>query len=211
MKNVLKKSGISILSVAAVFAVLFNVVQAESTNTVLSSLITPTSQEDSTTIDQRLAARRPKVQLSAADKAKIAAKCDLAQTAVNDRKTKDTKAAAIRLDTYNELVKRLTFLVDNLSAQGNDASELMNAQSYFVASINSYLTDAQNYKTAMDDLVVMDCKADPVGFKATLEEARKDRAKLIPDVAAIKNNLSNLQKSLANARQDLITHKGKKS
>jgi hypothetical protein len=210
MKNVLKKTTISFLSVAAAFAVFLNVARAETTNTVLSSLITPTSQEDSTTIDQRLAARRPKVQLSAADKASIAAKCSLAQTAANDRKTKDTKAASIRLQTYNELVKRLTFLVDNLSSQGTDASGLLNAQNYFVASINNYLNDAQSYKTAIDDLVIMDCQADPAGFRATLNDARSYRAKLGPDVATIKNNLSNLQKSLGDTRQALIK-KGSKS
>ena len=211
MKNVLKRTTISLLSVTAVFAVLFNVVNAETTNTVLSSLITPNSQEDSTTIDERMASRRPKVQLSAADKSSIAAKCSLAQTAVNDRKTKDTKAASIRLQTYNELVKRLTFLVDNLSSQGSDATQLLNAQNYFVASINNYLNDAQTYKTAMDDLVVMDCQKDPAGFRATLTEARALRAKLGPDVNTIKNNLANLQKSLGDTRQMLIKKTGSKS
>ena len=211
MKNVLKRSAISLMCAAAVFAVFLNVARAETTNTVLSSLITPDSQEDSTTIDQRLAARRPKVQLSAADKQNIAAKCALAQTVINDRKTKDTKAASIRLQTYNELVKRLTFLVDNLSSQGSNASELLNAQNYFVASINNYLNDAQSYKTAMDDLVIMDCQSDPAGFRATLNEARVDRAKLGPDVATIKNNLSNLQKSLGDSRQALINRTGKKN
>jgi hypothetical protein len=211
MKNLLKKSIPSLLSAAIICMTFFSVAKADSTNTVLSGLITPPSQEANTTIDQRMAARHPKVQLSAADKADIAAKCSLAQSAVNDRRTKDVKAAAIRLQTYNELVQRLTFLVDNLSSQGNDASQLLNAQNYFVATINNYLSDAENYKTAMDDLVNMDCKADPAGFRATLEEARTLRAKTGTDVAAVKNNLSNLQKNLASARQALITHTGKKS
>jgi hypothetical protein len=211
MKSVLQKTALGLLSVAAVFAVSFSVARAETTNTVLSSLITPPGQEDTTTIDQRMAARRPKVQLSAADKLAIAGKCQLAQTAINDRKTKDIKAASIRLQTYNELVKRLTFLVNNLSSQGNDASRLLNAENYFVASINNYLSDAQQYKVAMDDLVIMDCQADPAGFRATLNEAKNLRAKLNPDVVTIKNNLANLQKELANSRQDIIKHPGKKS
>lgn len=211
MKTVLKKIAPSLLCAIVVMVVVLNVAYADTTNTVLSSLITPTSPEDSTTLDQRLAARRAKVQLSAADKASIAAKCSLAQTALGDRKTKDTKAAAIRLQTYNELVRRLTFLVDNLSSQGNNAQELLNAQSYFVASINNYLNDAENYKVDMDDLVIMDCKSDPAGFRASLTDARTMRAKLGPDVAAVKGNLGNLQKALGNARQELITHPGKKT
>lgn len=209
MKNILKKLGPSLLCAALVGAVFLNVARADTTNTVLSGLITPPSQEASTTMDERLAARRPKVQLTAADKANISAKCSLAQSAVNDRRTKDVKAAAIRLQTYNELVKRLTFLVDNLSAQGDDATALLAAQNYFVASINNYLVDADNYKTAMDDLVNMDCKNDPAGFRATLTEARDLRTKTGQDVAAVKANLTILQKDLAAARQALITGKKK--
>jgi hypothetical protein len=212
MKNTLKIAALSLLCLVIVGGLVFKAARADTTNTVLSNLITPSSDEDSTTLEQRLAARRPKVQLSAADKASIAAKCSLAQTAINDRRTKDTKAAAIRLQTYNELVKRLTFLVDNMSSQGSDASELLNAQNYFVASINSYLTDAGKYKTAMDDLVIMDCKSDPAGFKASLTEARQLRTQLNTDVSNIKKNLANLQKSLANARQALIKNpKGSKN
>jgi hypothetical protein len=212
MKNTLKIAALSLLCLTLLCGVVFQVARADTTNTVLSNLISAGSDEDSTTLEQRLAARRPKVQLSAADKASIAAKCSLAQTAINDRRTKDTKAAGIRLQTYNELVKRLTFLVDNLSGQGSDASELLNAQNYFVASINSYLTDAGKYKTAMDDLVIMDCRTDPAGFKASLIEARQLRGQLNTDVTNVKKNLSNLQKSLGNARQNLIKHpKGTKN
>jgi hypothetical protein len=56
----------------------------------------------------------------------------------------------------------------------------------------------------MDDLVTMDCQSDPAGFRATLQEARDYRSKLATDVLGIKNNLSNLKKSLANARQAVI-------
>jgi hypothetical protein len=188
MKKLLKKAIPSLLCAVVVCACFFNVARADTTNTVLSGLITPPSQEDTTT-------------------ANISSKCSLAQSAVNDRRTKDVKAAAIRLQAYNELVKRLTFLVDNLSAQGNDASNLLAAQNYFVASINSYLADAEAYKTATDDLVNMDCKSDPAGFMASLTEARALRTKTGQDVAAVKANLATLQKDLGNARQALITGK----
>jgi molybdopterin converting factor small subunit len=209
MKKLITKTSLGLLSIIVLSGLFFGVARADTTNTVLSGLITPPSQEATTTMEQRLAARRPKVQLSAADKANIAAKCSLAQSAVNDRRTKDVKAAAIRLQTYNELVKRLTFLVDNLSAQGDDATALLAAQNYFVASINNYLVDADNYKTAMDDLVNVDCKSDAAGFRATLVEARDLRTKTGQDAAAVKGNLTTLQKDLAAARQALINGKKK--
>jgi len=114
-----------------------------------------------------------------------------------DRRTKDQKAAATRLQAYNDLTKRLANLVDNLSSQGVDATELSKAQNQFITDINTYLNDAENYKAAMDDAITIDCKGDPAGFKASVLDARTWRAKLGPDVAQIKKDQTPLAKALS--------------
>ncbi|MDB5161063.1 MAG: hypothetical protein JWO96_443 [Candidatus Saccharibacteria bacterium] len=181
------------------------------TNAVLATLVTPASPEDTTTIDQRLAARKIayKDQLPSDQNASIAAKCTLAQTALADIKTKDVKAAAIRLEAYSALAKRLSYLVDNLSSQGVDATALLNAQNKFVISLNTYIVDAGNYKAAIDDAVNVDCKKDPAGFRASLLETRKLRTLLATDVASAKSNLSSLRKAASDERQLLIKNPGK--
>jgi len=207
MKNFLAKYTASLLLGAIIsVVVVFSVVRAASPATVLSTLETPTSPEDISTIEQRLAARKAtfKLQLSAADKASLVSKCVLSQSVLTDLRAKDQKAATTRYQIYSDLAKKLSYLVDNLSAQGVDGSELLDSQNKFVDSINVYLKDAETYKTAMDDAINVECKSDPTGFKVSLLEARQLRSTLAKDVASIKSNLSGLKKSLSDERQLLI-------
>jgi len=205
----IKLAGSAIAALAITF-LLVGIVKADS-GAVLSTLVTPQSPEDTTTIDQRLSARKVtyKSQLSAGQMASIAAKCTLAQAAMNDVRTKDTKAAAIRLDAYSALAKRLSYLVDNLAGQGVDGEPLLLAQNDFVAALNVYLVDASNYKAAMDDAINVDCKKDPAGFMASLLDARKLRAQLASDSAASKSKLTGLRQAVSTERQILIKNPGK--
>lgn len=177
---------------------------------VLANLVVPASPEDTSTLDQRLAARKAayKSMLPAAANAAIATKCSLAQSAIADIKTKDAKAAAIRFDAYDSLSTRLSYLVDNLSSQGVDASKLLSAQNKFVGAINVYLIDASKYRAAIDDTVTVECVKDPAGFKASLLETRQLRSKLATDVAAVKATTADLRKALSSERQILIKNPG---
>jgi len=207
MKNFLTKYTAS-LFVGAIVSLMcvFSVAKADAPATVLADLTTPTSLEDTSTIDQRLVARKVtfKVQLSASERTFLVSKCTLSQSALTDLRAKDRRAATIRFQTYSDLSKKLAFLVDNLSAQGVDARQLLTAQNKFVGAINVYLKDAETYKTAVDDAINVDCKADPEGFKASLTEARQLRAILGPDVNSIKSNLGDLRTTLSDERQLLI-------
>ncbi|HVO86613.1 MAG TPA: hypothetical protein VMT23_02675 [Candidatus Binatia bacterium] len=212
MKNWLKKNNWAIVfSTLLVVLASAGVAHADTTNTVLSTLITPQSPEATTSIDQRLASRETayKSQLAGVDKTVIATKCKLAQSALIDVRSKDQKAAAIRLQAYNDLTQKLGFLVDNLSNQSVDATQLLTAQNQFVATINTYLNDAENYKAAMDDAITIDCVSDPTGFEASVLDARKLRAGLKPDVTAIKANETPLLKALSYERQLLISSPAK--
>lgn len=201
-----------ILATTAIGLVLTLVVGAHvrADSEVLANLVVPASPEDTSTLEQRLAARKAtyKGMLPAAANAAIAAKCGLAQSAIAEVKTTDAKTAAVRFDAYNSLSTRLSYLVDNLSSQGVDASKLLNAQNNFVGAINIYLLDASKYKTAIDDTVTVDCSKDPAGFKASLLETRQLRSKLASDVAAIKASTTDLRKALSAERQILIKNPG---
>lgn len=177
---------------------------------VLANLVVPASPEDTSTIEQRLAARKAsfKSMLPVAANASIVAKCSLAQSAIAEVKTKDVKAATIRFEAYDSLATQLSYLVDNLSSQGVDASGLLTAQNKFVTAINTYLVDASKYKAAIDDAVVVDCQKDPAGFKASLLETRQLRSKLATDVAAVKATTSDVRKALSAERQILIKNPG---
>lgn len=207
MKNFYIKYLSTILLGAAISLVfVFSGAKADSPPAVLSDLSVPTSLEDTSTIDQRLTARRSifKIQLLAAEKANLVSKCTLSQSALTDLRTKDRKAANIRFQTYSDLSKKLSFLVDDLSAQGVDASKLLASQNKFASSINNYLKDAEAYKTAVDDAINSDCKSNPEGFKASVLEARQLRNTLNTDASSIKALVPEVRAALSDERQLVI-------
>jgi hypothetical protein len=141
--------------------------------------------------------------------AKVVSNCNLAQTALTPIRAKEAGARNTRTQTYTVLATRLSNMVQNLGSQSTDASALISAQKLFNDSVNRYIADAQYYRTAMDDLVAVDCTSDAPGFMATLLDARAYRAKLATDVAAIKATVPPLQNALNTTEQAIIKKKAK--
>jgi hypothetical protein len=187
-------------------------VNSPGTVTTSSPIVTPPDPQATTTIEQRIAQRKAaaKPQQTAARAAQIASKCSLAQTAVGQLRTKDTKARVARNQAYTTLATRLNNIVINLGNQGFNASELFAKQKQLNDAINKYLATAMDYKTAVDDLVNMDCKSDPAGFEATLSLVRSHRAQLASDGAAIKAQLKPLIDTLNTVKHSL-NNKGSNS
>jgi hypothetical protein len=165
----------------------------------------PSDPSQTTTIEQRIAQRKTitKITINAATAQTIAAKCALAQTAIGVVKTKDSTAREVRTQAYTNMAVRLNQIVENLGNQGFDASDVSSAQQKFNTNINRYLSDAQNYKTTMEDLVNMDCGKDPAGFSASLTMARSLRSQLAGDVTAIKDSFKDVSKVLNDVKKYL--------
>lgn len=173
--------------------------------TTTSPIITPADPQTSTTIEQRIAQRKAaaRIQQNAARADQIVAKCTLAQNAIGQIRTKDTKVRVTRNQAYTSLANRLNTVVINLGNQGVNASELFAKQKQFNDAINKYLATAMEYKTAVDDLVNMDCKADPAGFESTLSHVRNLRTQLAAEAAEIKAQLGPLIDALTNVKKQL--------
>lgn len=184
-------------------------VNSPGTVTTSSPIVTPPDPQATTTIEQRIAQRKAvaKSQQTAARAAQIIGKCSLAQSAVGQLRTKDTKTRVARNQAYTTLATRLNNIVINLGNQGFNASDLFAKQKQLNDAINKYLATAMDYKTAVDDLVNMDCKSDPAGFEATLSQVRSHRTQLAADGAAIKSQLKPLIDSL-NAVKRSLNSKG---
>lgn len=180
-------------------------VNSPGTITTSSPIVTPPDPQATSTIEQRIAQRKSavKVQQNAARAAQVNSKCSLAQSAIGQLRTKDTKVRVSRNQAYTTLATRLNSLVINLGNQGVNASELYAKQKLFNEAINQYLTSAMAYKTAVDDLVNMECKSDTVGFEATLSTVRSLRSQLARDGEAIKAQLNPLIDSLSAVKKNL--------
>jgi hypothetical protein len=156
--------------------------------TAVTQLKIPDDPNKTSTLAERLIKleSKYKTQLDALSKVKVASSCESAQVKLKAVKTKDETATNQRQKTYTNLSEKLNSIVVNLQRQKVDATKLAEAQNKYNADINTYLDDLQNYKTALDDAITVQCAEDPTGFYASILEARGLRIKLMADEKAIK-------------------------
>ncbi len=174
---------------------------------VLAVAATPsTTPQDSTTLPERLAQRKAayKVQLTAAQQKDIASKCQVAQTGLQQLKTKESPNQAKRQQIYADLTKQLATTIDHLKRQSINTVQVEANQAKFVAAVNQFYADAASYDLAVDDTIITDCVTDSAGFRASLLDARQLRTQLSTDSAAIKATVPALKTSLTVAQQALI-------
>jgi hypothetical protein len=167
----------------------------------------PSVSQQNTTLAQRIAQRKTtykaQLNLSAADQKSLSNKCEAAQTALTNLNNHDKAPFDNRFQVYSDLVSRLSQISDNLATQGVSAPGLVAVQGKFVDVINKYLTDSVNYQNAITDAIAIDCTSDPVGFKASLLDARNLRAQLLSGVGSIKSQQNSVKSAINDAKKSL--------
>lgn len=190
---IISAAGLLLLSPVAAFA---------QTSTAASPPASSANQASTTTLDQRIAARKAtlKTNLTATVQLRIKAKCKAAQVLINTSKTKTQTNIDKRSDLYAAILQSLQNLITRLKSQNIDTTQLGNVETELQAAAAQYKTDDTTYGQSLIDVANIDCVADPSGFKATLDSLRAERATLAKDAAAIRALQPALSKALADAR-----------
>lgn len=152
-----------------------------------------TKTEQQAQLKQRLEERKAKLKttLSTIEKNRITAKCMNSQGKLKSLGNRIAGIQTSREKVYDNLVNRLTSLKTKLQDRGADVTKLTSDITALEAKIATYEADLAAYKQAVSDLSTMDCKADPVAFKASLETARTALAKVRQDAKDIKAFVNN--------------------
>lgn len=161
------------------------------------------------TLQQRLEKRKSEqnIKLSAADQVRLKQRCKSAQGQITSLDARLKGALAARNQAYDEVVARLEKLAASLKDNGGDAGALTNAINDLRVRVEQFKTNGRNLELLMSDLAAMDCAADPLAFKSSLETARAQIVKIAKstqDIHAFINNdvkpkLQQLRASLAAA------------
>ncbi len=158
--------------------------------------------------DARLSANKLKftVKLAASEETRLKGVCKAAQEKTVALEARAAKSDTERSKVYTAITDELTNLIPRLKAASVDTTEVEKSQSELTALIKTYTTDYAMYKVSLKDLSELDCVADPVAFKSTLETARADRVFIAKDTAAIRAYVSGaLKTALKNAAAQLDT------
>jgi hypothetical protein len=137
-------------------------------------------EEKKKTMEERLQSYKEKQQqtLAEAQSKRIVARCKSAQVKVASLRTRVTTVVETRKAVYEKIDARLTELLVKLQKAGIVTTGYETAQKDIKVDLASLSESMETYGTVLDDLVAMDCAADPEAFKAALESARETQKEL---------------------------------
>lgn len=172
-------------------------------------LMTTTSEDETTKpsqeerINQRKEAFKAKL-LNGAAETKLKNRCKAAQGLIKGPQARAKSIKTSREAVYGALTDHLDKLVTKLQAKGADTTKLEADITGLQNLIDAFYDSLETYTLAVNDLVAMDCEADPDAFKAALEDAREQRAGLKDLTVEIRDYLKNTVKpTLLDIRKDL--------
>ncbi len=158
------------------------------------------------TFDQRLVQRKNerKIALEEKDSKRIISQCTKAQTELRKVQTELRQLSSRRTDTYRTIDGKLWVAVGILKLGGKDTFKLERQRAAYIQNVEGFHTILKEYQQAIDDTVVVNCAADPIGFKALLETSRIYQAQLIAQSASIRNLVINdIKTTLSDHTTDL--------
>ena len=130
-----------------------------------------------------------KVNLTNSAKARIGERCTAAQAQLKVKKNNNFSVHATRVEAYDKIMAKLKELSASASAKGADVSALQTNITELQGKIVTFKTAHTPYQQALTDLTAIDCKADPVAFKAALEVARTNQTAVFEAAKAVRTYL----------------------
>jgi hypothetical protein len=157
---------------------------------------TTQSEEDTTTKREELEARKAALntRLTFARQARIKNFCKASQGKLSSIGGRIKGLETSRAQVYENLLSRLTRLSEKLKTHDVDTAEFDAQITELTVMIETFNTNLESYKQAVDDLANMDCATDTEGFQASLEAARTERAETAESAKAIRTFLSDTVK-----------------
>lgn len=149
-----------------------------------------------------------KTKLTTVQQKRIQSRCKNAQTQLKVTIQKATKIQVNRDKIHTDLITKLTNLEVKLAASGVDTTDFKVQIADLQAKIDTFKSDAATYLQAAQDTAALDCQADPVGFKASLDASRASLKKLQADAVAIRTTFAQeIKPRLAAAKAALPAEK----
>lgn len=201
-----------ILSTAVVFAQ--DTTQPTATTTTKTETENSTNDDDAKSLAERIAKRKAelKIRLSNTEKLRLQTKCKASQGLISSVKGRIKGIETSRTHVYKNILEHLTSLSEKLKNKGANTDELNADITTLQTKIDTFNTDLAAYKQAVSDLVAIDCKTDPDGFKASLEAARAALQKVNQDALAVRSYINDTIKPLLKTiRTELEANKTEES
>lgn len=177
------------------------------TGSLVSAQTSPKKPPSGGTFEQRLVQRKSerKVQLDDRDQRRLTQRCTRTQQKVRELQQVTSKVADTRAKVYDQIDGKLWVTIGRLKLAEVDTFSLQRQRSTLESKVEGFNTVMGYYQQTLDDIAVINCQADIVGFKALVDTSRiyhKDLRARSADIRTyiideIKQNLDHLQEKIA--------------
>lgn len=166
----------------------------------------PATPPNGSTFESRVAQRKAEreVKLDDKDTRRYVERCVNAQSKIRPLYQTVTKIIDGRNKSYQTVDAKLWVTIGRLKLAGKDTFQLEKQRTNLADQINDFQITGSNYTQSLDDIEVINCKADPVGFKALLDTARLYRQQVVGKSGAVHDYIVNdIKKTLTDHTADL--------
>lgn len=166
----------------------------------------PAATAPGSTLEQRVAQRKAEkpTTLDARDQQRVTSMCTNAQAKLRTLKQKTTSIVDTRTGIYKSIDGKLWIATGKLKLADKDTFELEKQRGALATNVATYEAMAKEYQQVLDDAALINCKADPAGFKSLLETARDYRKALRSQTEIIRNDvINNIKPALTNYATEL--------
>lgn len=179
------------IAAAACALVLLAVVAAAPAR--LAAQAAPAPSTPGSTFDQRLAQRKAErnVVLDEKVQKRIISQCVRSQGKVRVLQQKTTPVLTKRAKVNQQMDAKLWVMIGKLKIAQKDTFNLEKQRVILAEKAAAFQAVSLLYQQSLDDLVVVNCQADAVGFKALLDTARVYRGQLRDQSTEIRNYVVN--------------------
>ena len=113
----------------------------------------------------------------------ISDNCDSIKTILHNIQHEDSRARVYLGASYETIrSKYMVPLNHRLVDNGIPAPELVSNQASYTAAQDNFKDDFIEYQKSLDELINLDCKANPEGFYQTLTTVREKRQTMVQDI-----------------------------
>lgn len=190
----------------ALFAILF---MSSGGALLVNAQTAPKNPPSGGTFEERLVQRKDerKVQLDERQQRRLMQRCTKSQQKVRSLQQSTSRVADERESVYEDINGKLLVTIGRLKLAEVDTFGLEQQHETYIDKVDGFNTIMDFYQQTLDDIAVINCQSDVVGFKALVDTARiyhKDLRARSADIRAyvidqIKPNLKGLHDKLSYA------------
>lgn len=147
----------------------------------------PPSAKPGSSLQQRLAQRKRErnIRLDKRDRQRLESRCNKVQSFLRGNQNNLSETATNRIKTYDRIDAKLWVVIGELKLSERDTIKLEKQRSALAKKVNAFQVTLRDYQQTIDDIIVVNCQADVVGFQALVETARLYLARLRVQIADI--------------------------